>query len=336
MATRVRVGEWSVEVDGERLTWTRGDEALVQSRTELRALGPPAAITLRASYRTGLEQLMRVVFAGTEAEHEAVGSVFPRLAQLTSARAGEAIERLLARVSGAQGPVKEARELLEVGLGGGSMPVHDRTIDALEAAVTTPELAAAFAPFVTKAFDRGWPRRAAEAVSRALGVQPVLADVVAEGMAQRGLDAHVARALWMRARREGGDAADARALDDAAAAAHELTAHEVGFFLSCAARHVAAAASCALPAYRGPGDGQPDLGGREGGPIHVYTARWTCPTRAEEPQGVPPEPSPCRVCAAPTTETVYYRNDSGTGWRSEIHDMRCATCDAFVTHEVDD
>ena len=83
MATRVRVGEWSVEVDGERLTWTRGDEALVQSRTELRALGPPAAITLRASYRTGLEQLMRVVFAGTEAEHEAVGSVFPRLAQLT-------------------------------------------------------------------------------------------------------------------------------------------------------------------------------------------------------------------------------------------------------------
>ncbi|MEZ4327207.1 MAG: hypothetical protein R3B40_18455 [Polyangiales bacterium] len=332
MATRVRVGEWSVEVDGERLTWTRGDEALVQSRTELRALGPPAAITLRASYRTGLEQLMRVVFAGTEAEHEAVGSVFPRLAQLTSARAGEAIERLLARVSGAQGPVKEARELLEVGLGGGSMPVHDRTIDALEAAVTTRELAFAFAPFVARAFDRGWPRRAAEVVSRALGVQPVLA----EALLATAPDVENARALWTRARREGGDAADAQALDDASAVAAGSGAHEVAFYLSCAARHVAASVHGSLPTFRSHGDIQPEVGGREGGPIHYYTARWDRPVRPAETLGRHPDPSPCRVCAAPATETVYYRNDSGTGWRSEIHDMRCATCGAFVTHEIDD
>lgn len=276
---------------------------------------------------------MRLAFSGDPAEQEAVASVYPLLAAATADRAETAIMALVARVREAGGPWRGARALLEGVRGGTGMPVRDALIDALDAAVATEDLAVAFAFFVEAGFDKGWLRESAELVARELHVRPSLSAELAE---LNVADALGARGLWTRARREGGDAADAQALDLASAAAAARGDDAVAFWLSCAARHVAPTAFVRLPPYRAPGESAPDLGAREGRSVHFQTSRWSAPERTLPEQGVRPPSARCRVCASPDTDTIYYRDDSGTGWRDVTHDTRCRDCGTFTTHEVDD
>lgn len=116
----------------------------------------------------------------------------------------------------------------------------------------------------------------------------------------------------------------------------------VRFFAACIARFNALKSGAALPPYLAPDRPLPALGDvfydRASRGSRSYRVSWTGQTDPErsEQRKQPRAGFSCRLCAAPSVTTVYFVDDSGTGWTSRTHEVRCDVCGAFSRLDFDD
>ncbi|MCA9493219.1 MAG: hypothetical protein KC621_24980 [Myxococcales bacterium] len=315
------VGPWTVTREQDVLRWRRGQTTSIQPVAELRA-GPPAEVERSTGHRLRLEMLVQALFPD---DPEALAAVFGWVLEATHARADLAVRTLLERVR-----TEAAAELLAGVRGSAGTPVPDATLTMLEQAAANEDPAQAFAPIVAAGFRKAWLRGPTGRVARELGLRPRISDLLGP------LDPAGARRIWALVREQGADVDDVERLDARAELAERSGEAEVAFWISCAARHAAVGTARPLPSLRRPGRLMPALGEGEGPPTRAYRSSWEGFDPLPAPSPRVPSAEPCRICASPATETIGWRDDSGTGWRDETLDARCRTCGVVTRRTIDD
>ncbi|HHH29906.1 MAG TPA: hypothetical protein ENK57_16390 [Polyangiaceae bacterium] len=145
----------------------------------------------------------------------------------------------------------------------------------------------------------------------------------------------LARGLWLASRLKTTESVKGlEALD-----AHPT--QSVRFFARCAARFFSSRRGLACPPCVDPGSPRPRLGPPlvEAHGTRTYEVGWSSLVDlAKNDPGWrnPPKVITCRVCASAQTDSRYYEDHSGTGWKSITHEVQCRACGAYTRMDISD
>jgi hypothetical protein len=321
-----------VERDGDDLVWRCGGAMERQSIVAFLSEGPPdrfdvpaAGFQDREGFAPGLQQLI----LGALAPERDAGAAVYAWAQAKLRRLGDAAQAAaLVRVGAAGGPVEALRVVLS-SYGGANAGLSKSTLKLFERLAYDDDLPSAIDRLAEVAADRPYLWRDAATLAVWAGRRASLADEVAAiALAEGSAATELARGLWEVCRTKGADLGP-EALD----VLRGHAAPNVAFFAACAARQLARGVP--LPALEPLTGEKPDLSA----PLNESSTRTSSITWvATEGATVASHVSPprCRLCASDDVEVTFYRNDSGTGWRSETLEGRCRECGGVTTVDVED